>query len=60
MPLDTLTRKAVDRDHDRPLSIEREDGSMERKHRAEEAFDRVRAIDVPPTGAEFGDAFSEE
>ena len=43
-----------------PLSIEWEDSGMNREHGAEEALQRLRAIDFPPTDTGFEEAFSEE
>ena len=42
-----------------PLSVEWEDGGMNREHGAEEACDFVRSIDFPPSDISFDDAFSE-
>ena len=43
-----------------PLSIEWEDSGMDRMHGAEEACQRVRAVDFPTTEGAFDDAFVEE
>lgn len=47
-------------DYDGPLSIEWEDSGMDREHGPEEACRRVRAVDFPPTGTGFEEAFAEE
>jgi sugar phosphate isomerase/epimerase len=46
--------------YDGPLSIEWEDSGMDREHGAEEACERVRAVDFPPSEAGFEEAFAEE
>ncbi len=45
--------------YDGPLSIEWEDGGMDREHGAREACDRIRALAFPPSEAAFDAAFSE-
>jgi sugar phosphate isomerase/epimerase len=42
-----------------PLSVEWEDGGMDREHGAEEACDFVRSVDFPSSEISFDDAFSE-
>ena len=42
-----------------PLSVEWEDGGMDREHGAAEAADFVKMIDFPPSNINFDDAFEE-
>ncbi|GMQ82032.1 MAG: sugar phosphate isomerase/epimerase [Rhodothermia bacterium] len=42
-----------------PLSVEWEDGGMDREHGAEEAREFVQSIDFPTSDVSFDDAFSE-
>ncbi len=46
--------------YDGPLSVEWEDGGMDREHGAREACAFVRAIDFPPSAASFDAAFARE
>lgn len=46
--------------YDGPLSVEWEDGGMDREHGAREACERVRALDFPPADAAFDAAFTDD
>ncbi|MEM6337681.1 MAG: sugar phosphate isomerase/epimerase family protein [Bacteroidota bacterium] len=46
--------------YDGPLSIEWEDGGMDREHGAEEACAKVRSYDFPPSATAFDSAFDKE
>ena len=43
-----------------PLSVEWEDGGMDREHGAAEACEFVKALDFKPSGIAFDDAFQKE
>ena len=46
--------------YDGPLSIEWEDGGMDREHGAEEACSYIRSVDFPPSNVAFDAAFDKE
>jgi sugar phosphate isomerase/epimerase len=43
-----------------PLSVEWEDGGMDREHGAAEACGFVKSLDFKPSGIAFDDAFQKE